>query len=76
MVGRKIDLVYDLYYDMEKEYSRAVALEATGSLLYWMAFRHAISEKTAQKVWDELNGEHSELFVCLSVRYPYLKGEL
>lgn len=70
MRSKHLDIAYDIYYDMEKEYNRAVALEAVGSYLYWLVLREIVSERNAQKVWDELNGKHTELFVHLSVRYP------
>lgn len=75
MKSKYLEIAYDLYYDMEKEYNRAVALEAVGSYLYWLAYRGAVSEKKAQAVWDDLNGEHIGLFVHLTVRYPSLKED-
>ena len=54
-------VTYDLYYSMEVEYNRSVALESIAQLLSSLYERKVMPIETANRLWKELNGGEKPL---------------
>lgn len=55
--------IYDLYYSMDKEYNRAIALESVAQML-WSFYNNKLSSlETVNSLWKEINGSDDPLLV-------------
>ena len=55
--------IYDLYYSMDKEYNRAIALESVSQMLWSFSNNKLLSLETVNRLWKEINGGDDPLLV-------------
>lgn len=55
--------IYDLYYSMDKEYNRAIALESVSQMLWSFSNNKLLSLETINRLWKEINGGDDPLLV-------------
>jgi len=56
-------VAYDLYYSMEREYNRAIALESVSQMLWSFSNNKLLSLETVNRLWKEINGGDDPLLV-------------
>jgi len=61
-------VTYDLYYSMNTEYNRAVALESVAQLLYSLYNNELLPFGTINRLWNELNNSDAPLLTTWSAK--------